>query len=290
MTALWRDDGDGWQLAEPAGFPDEDTLHTLVEEEPRVLPLSGTPRVVLLGREVALGSGYADLVGVESSGRPVVVEVKLARNAEARRAVVAQALAYAAYLHGLTPAELEQDVLAGHLQQRGYSSLVAAVSADDQAGEFDADAFTAALAEHLSVGSARIVFVLDSAPPEAGAACRLPGDGRAKPDHRSDDAWCSTSSAAHGCSCPSVLIRSVPHQTTRAQSRPGRPRARSLRAPTSLRVPSMPRPRPTNHCFASSLRGHESSSAKASLACTRSVGSPDDTSCSRACQTTRLVS
>ena len=121
---------------------------------------------MLLGREVALGSGYADLVGVESSGRPVVIEVKLARNAEARRAVVAQALAYAAYLHGLSPGELERDVLGAHLARRGFASLAAAVRADDQAGEFDAGVFTAALAEHLSVGSARIVFVLDSAPPE----------------------------------------------------------------------------------------------------------------------------
>ena len=48
--------------------------------------------MVVVGKEVALGNGYADLLAVEPSGRLVVVEIKLARNAEARRAVVAQVL------------------------------------------------------------------------------------------------------------------------------------------------------------------------------------------------------
>lgn len=166
MAPLWRDDGSGWELAEPAGFPDEDTLHRLVEQEPRLLPLSGTPRLVVLGREVALGSGYADLVGIEPSGRPVIIEVKLSRNAEARRAVVAQALAYAAYLHRLSPSELERDVLGPHLRLRGQGSLAAAVAADDQEGDFDPQAFADAMASDLAAGRVRIVFVLDEAPPE----------------------------------------------------------------------------------------------------------------------------
>ena len=65
-----------------------------------MLPLAGAPRLVMLGREVPLGTGYADLLAVERSGRLVLIEVKLARNAEARRAVVAQILAYAAFLGG----------------------------------------------------------------------------------------------------------------------------------------------------------------------------------------------
>jgi RecB family endonuclease NucS len=73
-----------------------------------MLPLSGSPRVVVLGREVQLGTGYADILAVEDNGRLVVIEVKLAKNSEARRAVVAQVLAYAAYLHGMQVAGLEQ--------------------------------------------------------------------------------------------------------------------------------------------------------------------------------------
>jgi RecB family endonuclease NucS len=80
-----------------------------------MLPLSGSPRLTVLGREVRLGAGYADLIAVESSGRLVVIEVKLADNAEARRAVVAQVLSYAGYLQGLDPDQLEVQVLARHL-------------------------------------------------------------------------------------------------------------------------------------------------------------------------------
>jgi hypothetical protein len=78
--------------------------------------------MVVVGREVSLGGGYADLVAVEPSGRLVVIEVKLARNAEARRAVVAQGLMYAAFLHGLDDKTLEHEVLGRELSKRGYSN------------------------------------------------------------------------------------------------------------------------------------------------------------------------
>ncbi len=42
------------------------------------------------------GKLLRDVVGIEPSGRSVVIEVKLARHSEARRAVIAQTLAYAA--------------------------------------------------------------------------------------------------------------------------------------------------------------------------------------------------
>ena len=76
-------------------------MRSLVEEAPELLPLSGTPHLVVLGREIYLGGGKADLIAVEPSGRLVVIEVKLEKNAEARRAVVAQIFTYAAFLHGL---------------------------------------------------------------------------------------------------------------------------------------------------------------------------------------------
>lgn len=80
MTALWREDGSGWGLLAAAGFADEAALHGLVEEAPQLLPLSGAPQLVVVGREVALGGGCADLLAVEASGRLAVIEVKLARN------------------------------------------------------------------------------------------------------------------------------------------------------------------------------------------------------------------
>ncbi len=41
MTAIWQNDGTGWRLLAPTGFPDEQMLHDLVEETPRILPLAG---------------------------------------------------------------------------------------------------------------------------------------------------------------------------------------------------------------------------------------------------------
>ena len=129
-----------------------------------MLPLAGSPRLLVLGREVLLGSGYADIVGVEASGRPVIIEIKLAQNNEARRAVVAQILAYAASLHGLTREQLE-DRLSDDLRSRGYTTLMDAVKSAEQE-TFDAEGFTASLDTHLREGRFRLVFVLDAAPRE----------------------------------------------------------------------------------------------------------------------------
>ena len=166
MTAIWQDDGTGWSLLAPTDFPDEQTLHDLVEETPQILPLAGDPRLVVLGKEVALGNGYADLVAIEPSGRLVVVEIKLSRNAEARRAVVAQVHTYAGHLKGLSPEAVERDVLGRHLRDRGYESLQDAVAYSDQEGSFDPTAFSEGLAECLGQGHFRLVLVLDEAPQE----------------------------------------------------------------------------------------------------------------------------
>jgi hypothetical protein len=43
------------------------------------------PQLTVLEREVRLGNGYADLLAVESTGRLVVIEVKLSANVEPTR-------------------------------------------------------------------------------------------------------------------------------------------------------------------------------------------------------------
>jgi len=100
--------------------------------------------LTILGREVRLGTGYADLLAVESAGRLVIIEVKLAGNAESRRAVVGQVLSYAGYLQGLDPGQLESQVLARQLGPAG--TVLAAVEADDQQYGLDRAAFQEGLA------------------------------------------------------------------------------------------------------------------------------------------------
>jgi len=165
MTAIWRHSETGYQRLEPVELAGEAELHALVSAAPELLPLAGSPDLVTLGDEVALGNGYADVLAVERSGRFVLIEVKLARNPEARRAVVAQLLSYASFLRGSMVAGLEHGTLAAQLALRGaadIASLAAAGFQDTSLG----DSFRAAMQESLDTGSFRLVWVLDDAPPE----------------------------------------------------------------------------------------------------------------------------
>lgn len=166
VTAIWQQDETGWKLLAPTGFPTEAELHDLVESAPNVLPLAGEPFLTILGREVLLGSNYADLIGIEPSGRLAIIEIKLAKNAEARRAVVAQILTYAAFLRGLTPSVFENDIIAHHVRGRGYLSVRNAVSANDLGRMYDDEIFDAEFAKGLTEGWFRLVLVLDDAPEE----------------------------------------------------------------------------------------------------------------------------
>jgi hypothetical protein len=60
MPAIWKNDGDQWRPMAANQFADEAALHDLIEEAPELLPLSGSPRLVVVGREVAIAGGHAD--------------------------------------------------------------------------------------------------------------------------------------------------------------------------------------------------------------------------------------
>ena len=166
MTGIWTNTGEGWKLGSPQAFQDEAALHRLIEQNPQLLPLAGSPRLAVLGSQVQLGTGYVDILAVESSGRPAIVEVKLAGNPEARRAVVSQVMAYAAFLHGFNVESLEQGPLRSSLADAGYGTILEAVQAQDQEGAADDDSFETSLQEFLNQGSFRLVLVLDEVPAE----------------------------------------------------------------------------------------------------------------------------
>lgn len=97
-----------------------------------MLPLAGTPTLAIIGREVNCGGGRADLLAVEvDTGRPVVIEVKLAANTDRQQALT-QVLSYAAYLRRLDADGL-QSVLRGYLTGHGYASILEAAHAAAQA-------------------------------------------------------------------------------------------------------------------------------------------------------------
>lgn len=166
MTGVWTNSGEKWEWGKPRAFENEATLHELIKENPQFLPLSGSPRLVVLGSEIQLGNGYADILAVESSGRPAIIEVKLERNPEARKAIVSQIIAYAAFLQGFSIEDLEQGPLRRFLADTGHASVFDAVKAQDQEGAVDVDSFTTSLQDHLSSGNFRLVLVLDDVPAE----------------------------------------------------------------------------------------------------------------------------
>ena len=161
MTGIWTNSGEGWELGSPQAFQDEATLHSLIEQNPQMLPLAGSPRLTVLGSEIQLGTGYADILAVEPSGRPAIIEVKLASNPEARRAIVSQVIAYASFLRGCDVEGLERGPLRRPLADAGYGSILDAVQAQDQEGAVDAASFSSSMQEFLDQGNFRLVLVLD---------------------------------------------------------------------------------------------------------------------------------
>lgn len=155
LRTSWRSGGtaeDGkWRPLPPQIYPSPAELHDLVEEAPRLLPLAGAPELTVLGREIRLGSGYADLLAVEASGRQVIIEVKLALNAESFRAVVAQVLSYAGYVQDPYPAQLETQILGDYLG-RG-ESVLAAAQADERQSVIDPVSLAAGHSHNVCLGA-----------------------------------------------------------------------------------------------------------------------------------------
>ncbi len=161
---IWIRTGTVWGPASPQPVLEEKGLERLIAENPEFLPLAGSPRLFVLGRQVTLGTGAADIVAVESTGRPVIIEVKLARNSEERRTIVAQTLDYASSLHGYSIKELEDGPLFWHLANKG-GSIIEAVQSQDK--EVDKESFESSMEGYLERGAFRLVFAFDEPPRRA---------------------------------------------------------------------------------------------------------------------------
>lgn len=163
MTGIWHDEGNRLVPLPAQPYANEQALHNSIERAPAMLPLPGQPRLVILGREVQLGNGYADLVAVDAdSGRPVVIEVKLAANSD-RRTVFAQVLGYASYIFRLSATAFEE-LMQPHVTERGHATVADAVAAEVGDGSFDIETFRNGMAEEFEKGNVRCVVVLDAAP------------------------------------------------------------------------------------------------------------------------------
>jgi hypothetical protein len=153
MPIAIHDDNKTTPLVEEP-FKDEAELQGCLERSPFLLVSESEPPVATVGRELSLPSaGILDLLAVDKEGLPVAVEVKLARNAQSRRQVVAQAFDYVADLSKLDFDALDDLVdgaLAGALEKLVTLERIVAVRKQ--------------CAANLRTGRIRLVIAVDSAP------------------------------------------------------------------------------------------------------------------------------
>jgi hypothetical protein len=149
----------------------EAQLHDIVKETPELLPsdefgISGP--LLVVGREISLQSGFADLVCVSTNGDLIIVELKTgAQNADFRK-VLAQLIDYGADLWRMSYEEFESAV-ALRFFASDYASgdtLSGKQSLAEAAREFwrdfsdeEVSVFRENLSDNLSVGSFHYVLV-----------------------------------------------------------------------------------------------------------------------------------
>ena len=151
-------------LGDTAGGFSEAWLQNLIHNHPSILPIGeiepGFGDLVAIAKEVGTKHGPIDNLMLTAEGNIVLVEVKLWRNPEARRKVVAQALDYASCLFEMSYEALEKAILAAdfgsHTKPLRLYDLIA-----DLNGAPDEAAFIDAVSTNLRRGRILILVVGD---------------------------------------------------------------------------------------------------------------------------------
>lgn len=145
-----------------AGSTSEAFLQRAIDASPALVPfgefLPGARRIVSLGMEIPLAfpggrTGYLDNLLLTDDGHLVVLEMKLWRNPEAIRQVVAQVLEYGLALSTMRPQDLEQVL---HKCAHGQTRLAPDATLLDYAmqafPDLDERQFAVALERHMRSG------------------------------------------------------------------------------------------------------------------------------------------
>jgi len=156
------DDGTESRALERLPFDDplinEGTLQRLIDQNPALVP--GNQQLVSLGREIGTAAGPIDNLFIDASGRLTIVEVKLWRNPEARRKVVAQALDYASAVASWSYTDFERAIQASSNDDRSIWERVCAADAA-MPPTMDEGTFVDAAVENLERGAFDIVILGD---------------------------------------------------------------------------------------------------------------------------------
>jgi hypothetical protein len=160
MPVVLRTASDTRTLTEQA-YVNEAELQDVVAQHPELVMGDEETAIAFVAREFALpsGAGRLDLLLVDARGRPTAVEIKLLRNGESRREVLAQVFDYASALAEYRVTELDQAT--GGALDGAFRKLLS--DADDEAAF---ESLWLACDAALKSGAPRVVVVIDSAPDE----------------------------------------------------------------------------------------------------------------------------
>jgi len=136
-------------------------LQNLLFQHPELLPFAELEPVaaesITIARELPVGPGRLDLLYANSDGYLTLVETKLWRNPEARRAVVAQIIEYAAEMARWDYQHLVRAV-GGEIGKKG-NPLATLLRAQDE--QFDEARFTDTVSRNLARGRFLLLIVGD---------------------------------------------------------------------------------------------------------------------------------
>ncbi len=204
-------------LVSQTDFSNEAELEAILAESPALLGLPDDAPIAYVARQVDLpDAGLLDLLFVSETGLPVAVEVKLARNGESRREIVAQVIDYVSALTQLTVDELDERV---------KGTLESALQRLVQKGSgLSFEQIWQQCGANLRAGLARVVLVLDEAPPELERIVRFLAE-RSSLDVRLVVVAKHTEDTQGTLYVPQVLVDSAESgaQSSRSSSRQLRP-------------------------------------------------------------------
>lgn len=157
------------------GQLDEEWLQGRIQANPHCLPIDEVEPafgdLIPVCMELSTPHGFIDNLFLTPTGDIVLTEVKLWRNPEMRRKVVAQALDYAAWLFSMDYEGFEKVILRNKSAlSRGFASLYELASHPEQINE---SAFVDAVSRNLSIGRALVLVVGDGIRSETQALVSL---------------------------------------------------------------------------------------------------------------------
>lgn len=141
---------------------DEDWLQNLIHDNPGLVPAGDVEAsfadIIPVVRELPLPSGFLDNLYVTPNGYPVLVEVKLYKNPEMRRKVVAQILEYAKDFAGLTYDTLNAAIQRG---QEPTGKTLYEIATRDRPETLDEASFIDRLSRNLREGRFLLLILGD---------------------------------------------------------------------------------------------------------------------------------